>query len=336
MFFTSHSLCPVSIVVNVSFFTSHFLYPFSIVVNVFLREGVFFIREHPEARPWRLKSFLHYENCCIIFGNDRATGKDARAPEGAFEDINDVHDSSSTSEPLAAPTKEFDATPTSLRTQTTTANASGNQAKKKRNVSNDVYVGDQMVAAAQIMANEISKEFIEKGTVNKRIFNNDVPTAPPLNISSEDAHKDVERSLTSRSNVASSAVDAKVSSITKEEDILRNNVSDVGTQSLVLLLNLLYRFQLDSLPSVQSTALVVDHREPIHGSKWFDPSMNVWSLSVLEQLIFRCPGCKTLVVPKFKFPTIYDTSDELELLREEEALSLFYHAAFLQKCVAID
>ncbi|KAK9092850.1 hypothetical protein Syun_027761 [Stephania yunnanensis] len=77
-------------------------------------------------------------------------------------------------------------------------------------------------------------EFIEKGTVNKQIFNNDVPTAPSPNISSEDAHKDVERSLTSRSNVASSAADAKVSSITKEEDILRNTVSDVGTQTRLL------------------------------------------------------------------------------------------------------
>ncbi|KAK9087068.1 hypothetical protein Syun_029462 [Stephania yunnanensis] len=115
------------------------------------------VAKYPEARPLRLKSFPHYENCCIIFRNDRATGEDARAPEDAFEDINDVHDSSSTSEPLTAPTEEFDATPTSSRTRTTTADGSGNQAKKKRKVSNDVYIGDQMVALAQIVANEISK-----------------------------------------------------------------------------------------------------------------------------------------------------------------------------------
>ncbi|KAK9136445.1 hypothetical protein Syun_015775 [Stephania yunnanensis] len=62
---------------------------------------------------------------------------------------------------------------------------------------------------------------------------------------------------------------------------------------------------------------------------------DVWSLSVLEQLIFRLPGCKTLVVSRFKFPTVYDTSYELELLREEEALSLFCHAAFGQKSVPL-
>ncbi|KAK9106535.1 hypothetical protein Syun_022546 [Stephania yunnanensis] len=63
----------------------------------------------------------------------------------------------STSEPLTVPIEEFDATPTSSRTRTTTADGRGNEAKKKRKVSNDVYIGDQMVAMAQIVANEISK-----------------------------------------------------------------------------------------------------------------------------------------------------------------------------------
>ncbi|KAK9114159.1 hypothetical protein Syun_020956 [Stephania yunnanensis] len=116
-----------------------------------------YLKNYPEARPWRLKSFLHYENCCIIFWSDRATGEEARAPEDAFEDVNDVHDSSSTSEPLTVSIEEFDATPTSSRTRTTTADGRGNEAKKKRKVSNDVYIGDQMVEAAQIVANEISK-----------------------------------------------------------------------------------------------------------------------------------------------------------------------------------
>ncbi|KAK9114288.1 hypothetical protein Syun_021085 [Stephania yunnanensis] len=44
-----------------------------------------------------------------------------------------------------------------MSTLTTTADGRGNEAKKKRKVSNDVYIGDQMVVAAQIVANEISK-----------------------------------------------------------------------------------------------------------------------------------------------------------------------------------
>lgn len=60
---------------------------------------------------------------------------------------------------------------------------------------------------------------------------------------------------------------------------------------------------------------------------------DVWSLSVLEQLIIRIPGCKTLVVSRFKFPTVFDRTYEVELLREDEAMSLFCHSAFGQKCI---
>ncbi|KAI3807255.1 hypothetical protein L1987_23180 [Smallanthus sonchifolius] len=55
---------------------------------------------------------------------------------------------------------------------------------------------------------------------------------------------------------------------------------------------------------------------------------DVWSLPVLQQLIFKAPGCKTLVVSRVKFPTVLNSSYEVELLREEDAVSLFCHTAF--------
>lgn len=55
---------------------------------------------------------------------------------------------------------------------------------------------------------------------------------------------------------------------------------------------------------------------------------DVWSLSVLEQLMFRIPGCKILVVSRFKFPSVINCTYELELLGEDEAMSLFCHYAF--------
>lgn len=56
---------------------------------------------------------------------------------------------------------------------------------------------------------------------------------------------------------------------------------------------------------------------------------DVWSLSVLEQLIFNVPGCKILVVSRFKFPqSVINCTYDLELLREDEAMSLFCHYAF--------
>ncbi|KAL4282246.1 hypothetical protein GQ457_03G039260 [Hibiscus cannabinus] len=61
---------------------------------------------------------------------------------------------------------------------------------------------------------------------------------------------------------------------------------------------------------------------------------DVWSLSVLEQLIFRIPTYKTLVVSRFKFPTtVVHEVYKVELLREDESLSLFCHSAFGQTSI---
>ncbi|KAK4276645.1 hypothetical protein QN277_014771 [Acacia crassicarpa] len=60
---------------------------------------------------------------------------------------------------------------------------------------------------------------------------------------------------------------------------------------------------------------------------------DVWSLSVLEQLVWRIPGCKFLVVSRSNFPTIFSASYKVELLSEEDALSLFCHHAFGQKSI---
>ncbi|KAK9134682.1 hypothetical protein Syun_014012 [Stephania yunnanensis] len=117
-------------------------------------------RPHIESRLKSLKKdwFIVNDMICGIqhgtsgFGFD-STSNMVTAPEDVWEDYlrqtlaskwwrNDVY---------------IGATPTSSRTRTTTADGRGNEAKKKRKVSNDVYIGDQMVAAAQIVANEISK-----------------------------------------------------------------------------------------------------------------------------------------------------------------------------------
>ncbi|EXB38632.1 putative disease resistance protein [Morus notabilis] len=63
---------------------------------------------------------------------------------------------------------------------------------------------------------------------------------------------------------------------------------------------------------------------------------DVWSLQVLERLIFTIPGCTTLVVSRFKFPTLLDATYEVEFLRESEALALFCHYAFGQKSMPPD
>lgn len=61
---------------------------------------------------------------------------------------------------------------------------------------------------------------------------------------------------------------------------------------------------------------------------------DVWSLRDLLQLIPQMPGCKTLVVSRFKFPSEFiNWTYELQLLKENEALSLFCRSAFGQNYV---
>lgn len=60
---------------------------------------------------------------------------------------------------------------------------------------------------------------------------------------------------------------------------------------------------------------------------------DVWSLAELEPLLFKIPGCKILVVSRFKFPKVIDATYDVELLKEDEALSLFCHSAFGQKSI---
>lgn len=60
---------------------------------------------------------------------------------------------------------------------------------------------------------------------------------------------------------------------------------------------------------------------------------DVWSLSVLERLIL--PGCKILVVSRFKFHPVVKATYDVELLTEKDAMSLFCHSAFGQKSMPL-
>lgn len=63
---------------------------------------------------------------------------------------------------------------------------------------------------------------------------------------------------------------------------------------------------------------------------------DVWKQSVVEQLLVKIPGCKILVVSRLKFPpSVVDCSYELDLLAENEAMSLFCHFAFGQTSIPV-
>lgn len=62
---------------------------------------------------------------------------------------------------------------------------------------------------------------------------------------------------------------------------------------------------------------------------------DVWALADLQKLICKAPGCKTLVVSRFRFHTVTNATYEVELLREDESLSLFCHSAFGQNTIPL-
>lgn len=81
------------------------------------------------------------------------------------------------------------------------------------------------------------------------------------------------------------------------------------------------------------TKLQLDVVNPVQSLVVLD---DVWSQSVLEQLIIKIPGCKFLVVSRYKFPpSIVQRSYELELLSENEAISLFCYSAFGQTSIPL-
>jgi hypothetical protein len=59
---------------------------------------------------------------------------------------------------------------------------------------------------------------------------------------------------------------------------------------------------------------------------------DVWTLSVLEQLVFRIPCVKFIVVSRFHF-SVFNATYQVEPLSEDDALSLFCHHAFGQKSI---
>lgn len=87
-----------------------------------------------------------------------------------------------------------------------------------------------------------------------------------------------------------------------------------GSNDMVPQLRLQYKFKI-----VLKTLVILD---------------DVWCLSVLEQLVFKIPGVTTLVISRFRFsPAVVNYTYELELLRKDEALSLFCLVAFGQEAI---
>ncbi|KAK9116240.1 hypothetical protein Sjap_015187 [Stephania japonica] len=114
-----------------------------------------YLAKYQDAKQWHSKSFIHYEKCCIIFGNDRATGEYAFDVVDAVEELggNNESNSENGSDPIAPEYVEF--TQETSRSQSVTSEVTSNPNKRKKRTS-DGGVAD-MITAAQILGSELSK-----------------------------------------------------------------------------------------------------------------------------------------------------------------------------------
>lgn len=62
---------------------------------------------------------------------------------------------------------------------------------------------------------------------------------------------------------------------------------------------------------------------------------DVWSEKVLDHLVCRVPRCKILVVSRFKFTSVSSATYEMQLMKDEEAMTLFCHFAFGQPSIPL-
>ncbi|KAJ8441240.1 hypothetical protein Cgig2_033964 [Carnegiea gigantea] len=68
-----------------------------------------YVKNHPRANDWRGKPCPYYEDLCIIFGKNRASGKDAQGPEEMEDEVNEEgenEESSKKDEPESSYTQE--------------------------------------------------------------------------------------------------------------------------------------------------------------------------------------------------------------------------------------
>ncbi|KAK9145530.1 hypothetical protein Sjap_005433 [Stephania japonica] len=116
--------------------------------------------DYIKAGKWRGKRFYYYDECCYIFGNDRATGEDAHSAADylgpANEYVADLSDSESGGPNTVNVADSFGTRPVRSKTPETSS-----KGRKRLSSDSRATIGDYMLQAAEVMAVEIGKSTIE-------------------------------------------------------------------------------------------------------------------------------------------------------------------------------
>ncbi|KAK9116242.1 hypothetical protein Sjap_015189 [Stephania japonica] len=123
-----------------------------------------YLAKYQDAKQWHSKSFIHYEKCCIIFGNDRVTEEDAFDVVDAVEELggNNESNNENGSDPIALEDVEF--TQETSRSQSELSKAS-NDISAAINANRDMR---HLVVAAMEKVLEISE--VDKTMYNAKIM----------------------------------------------------------------------------------------------------------------------------------------------------------------------
>ncbi|KAK9128538.1 hypothetical protein Syun_017335 [Stephania yunnanensis] len=101
-------------------------------------------------------SFIHYEKCCLVFGNDRATREDAFDAVDAMEDLGGGSESNSENESDLVASEDVEVTQRTSQSQYIIAEVTSNPNKRKKCTS-DGGLAEYMISTAQILGYELSK-----------------------------------------------------------------------------------------------------------------------------------------------------------------------------------
>ncbi|KAK9145341.1 hypothetical protein Sjap_005244 [Stephania japonica] len=114
----------------------------------------------PEVEKWRDKRFYYYEECCYIFGNDRATGEEASFAADYLDPTNEFVADSSDSE-SGGPNTVNVADSSNTRPICSETPEATSKGRKRLSSDSRTTIGEYMLQAAEVMVVDIGKSTIE-------------------------------------------------------------------------------------------------------------------------------------------------------------------------------
>ncbi|XVE74505.1 hypothetical protein DITRI_Ditri12bG0022500 [Diplodiscus trichospermus] len=121
-----------------------------------------YVKSHSEAAAWKNKTFPYYEDCCTIFGKDRATGKDTFSTVDMQEEIEIEENQNYHNESHGIPSENFDDCPQPIDLT--------HDERHQQNVQQEI-LGDKLEKSAQEFNKALNLESEKRGKIINALHN---------------------------------------------------------------------------------------------------------------------------------------------------------------------